>query len=374
LLASLASLATLAACQQRTENAPREAAETAPEKAATPAPQDAATSPPAANAGSTETLLGALPASFAGNLPCADCSGLHYHLDLRPEGIYFLRTTYRGGRAGDGRSADDIGRWQVEGGKLVLRGGRAAPEMFRIHSADMLRKLDLQGEDIASSLDYSLKRARTPARIEPQLRMTGMYSYMADAGMFVECFTGLRLAVAPEGDNAALERAYTAVRHAANAPVLARLEGRIAMRPRQEGGGEQEVLIVTAFDNLAPEDSCAAGRSESGIAGRDWVLVEVDGKPVTVEPEKRPSLRLEAQAKSASGHAGCNRYRGPYTLEGGALRFGPLVATKMACPHLDVEGAFLRALESTERWQVRDTRLELLGANGGVVARLSASR
>ena len=37
-----------------------------------------------------------LPATFSGDLPCADCEALRYHLDLLEEGVYFRRLLYVG--------------------------------------------------------------------------------------------------------------------------------------------------------------------------------------------------------------------------------------------------------------------------------------
>jgi copper homeostasis protein (lipoprotein) len=38
--------------------------------------------------------LGPLPAGFTGVLPCADCPGVRYQLDLYPDQAFVLRTTY----------------------------------------------------------------------------------------------------------------------------------------------------------------------------------------------------------------------------------------------------------------------------------------
>jgi len=39
--------------------------------------------------------LGAIPATFTGVLPCADCEAIDYHLDLFADRSFYLRTTYR---------------------------------------------------------------------------------------------------------------------------------------------------------------------------------------------------------------------------------------------------------------------------------------
>src|SRR5262245_8168039 len=66
--------------------------------------------------------LGVLPASFIGDLPCADCPGIRYHVNLFSDRVYFLRTTYIG-RA-DGATSDDIGSWSCRAiaAQLSLKG------------------------------------------------------------------------------------------------------------------------------------------------------------------------------------------------------------------------------------------------------------
>jgi uncharacterized lipoprotein NlpE involved in copper resistance len=83
--------------------------------------------------------------------------------------------------------------------------------------------------------------------------MRGMYSYMADAGWFVDCRSGVRLAVAQEGDNAALEAAYSKDQSMPGAPLLATVEGRVEDRMPMEGSGLRPTLIVEKFIAIASE-------------------------------------------------------------------------------------------------------------------------
>lgn len=64
------------------------------------------------------------------------------------------------------------------------------------------------------------------------------------------------------------------------------------------------------------------------------------------------------------GHGGCNRFFGTYSQEGDALTFGPLASTKMACPNLAQEQAFLFALQSARHVEATHMRLILKGQDG----------
>jgi heat shock protein HslJ len=86
---------------------------------------------------------------------------------------------------------------------------------------------------------------------------------------------------------------------------------------------------------------------------------------------QRPGFHLAADGRKVQGFAGCNRIAGTYDLKGDTLKFGPLIATKMACPALTTEQAFLKALDATVRYEIGDSNLTLFGADGPV-ARLQA--
>ena len=98
-----------------------------------------------------------LPATFAANLPCADCPGIRYHLDLYPDGTFSSRMVYEDRNA----RFDDHGRWEaVDNGKVIaLHGGGGSVQKLAVSDNDTLRQLDSNGNEIASTLNYDLKRA-----------------------------------------------------------------------------------------------------------------------------------------------------------------------------------------------------------------------
>lgn len=206
-----------------------------------------------------------LPALYRGDVPCADCAGLRYALDLRPNNVFFLRTTYLGKGSGEGQSYDDIGRFSLstDARTLILKGGRESTPRFSIENSETLRLLDEDGRQIKSTLNYDLKRVPSYEALEPRVAMRGMYRYMADAGRFRECLTQLDLPVEQSGDNRALESAYGAAPHEPGQSVLASLEGQIAMRPKMEGDGKQETLVVNRFTRVSASESCDTPPSPS---------------------------------------------------------------------------------------------------------------
>jgi copper homeostasis protein (lipoprotein) len=316
----------------------------------------------------------ALPASFEGDLPAADGPGLRYHLDLFPDQAFVLRRDYLG-RPGEAQ-VDEIGTWAVsgDGGRLTLQGERAAPVQLSIGDSRTLRLLDREGRQIESRLNYDLTRLESFAPIEPRLLLRGMYRYRADAGTFQECLTGWRLPVAPEGDNAALESAYTQARPEPGEPLLVTLQGRIANRPRREGAGLQRTLVPEHFIHVWPGETCGPRSSQATLENTYWKLTRLGTQPAELGAGGREVfLTLVAEGRRVQGFSGCNRFIGGYQLDGRRLAFQQMARTQMACPEgMEQEDAFLNALEATASWEIRGEHLELYSAEGVMLLRFES--
>lgn len=206
-----------------------------------------------------------LPATFVGVLPCADCPGIRYHLNLWLDGLFFLQTTYmeKPLEAGETNQFDEIGLWSFSADrrKLNLRGSREVKTSFAVVRPDLLRKLDQKGRPIESEWNYDLTRQTTVDPLEPRLLLRGLYSYYADAGRLKECFTGRTFPVATERDNRALEDEYLKLQQEPGQWLLANLEGRVVRRPTMEGAGEHHVIVVERFITIRPGETCETSAS-----------------------------------------------------------------------------------------------------------------
>ena len=99
----------------------------------------------------------------------------------------------------------------------------------------------------------------------------------------------------------------------------------------------------------------------ASLAGSEW------------GPEGRETLDQFVAFKSDGeviGHGGCNRFFGSYDQDGDVLKFGPLASTKMACPNLGEEQAFMSALQSARQIEATHLRLVLKGENGETILTL----
>ncbi len=322
----------------------------------------------------TSSSLSDFPTSYEGELPCADCPGIFYHLDLFEDGVFFLRTTYLG--RGTAAIFDTIGSWTQAGGeaRLALFGDPEAPMLFRVVDPRTLRKLDTEGRDIDSSLNYDLRRKDTVGTVEPRLTMRGMYRYMADAALFEECLSGRRFRVAQEADNIALERAYLKAQQQPGEALLVSLQGRIAERPAMEGDTMVLTVVPEHFIGVWPGETCGARMTTSELFDTRWELTRLGDEPIVLaENQRAPYLVLDSEDQRISGFGGCNRLNGSFEIEGRSITFGPMAVTKMACiPGGDTERAFLAALKKATSFHKTAHHLEFLDAEGTMVARFEA--
>jgi copper homeostasis protein (lipoprotein) len=318
--------------------------------------------------------LSSFPASFEGELPCTDCQGVFYHLDLFEDQVFFLRTMKIGHSVG--AVSDAIGSWELamRSGHLTLFGVWESPMMFRLVDGKTLRKLDAEGREFDSSPHYDLTLKPGADLLEPRLVMRGMYSYYADAALFEECLSGRRFSVAMEADNVALERAYLDARGEPGAKLLVSLQGRLAQRPAMEGEGTVLTVVPERLIGIWPGETCGPRGSISEVEDTYLKLTRLGSQRVpVVEGEREPHMVLHSNENRVSGTGGCNQFSGSYEIDGQKISFGPVATTMMACPGApNVDLAMVAALEKAVSFRKTSHHLELVDGEGEVVARFEA--
>jgi copper homeostasis protein (lipoprotein) len=275
---------------------------------------------------------------------------------------------------------DDVGSWALSSDRriLVLQGRGPQPELFAASSPGVLRKLALDGQPIDSRLPYDLTRASAFRPLDVRVPLHGLYSYLADAAMFVDCSTGQRWPVAAEAAGADLERAYLAARPVPGSAVLVELEGLVAQRPGPEGGGTGPTLVVEKVGQLRPRDSCAARFTSAPLNDTYWRLTRLGDTDVPPAADPRRELSLTFQAPidgmpgAYAGSTGCNRAIGTYALDNAALLLtggGTLTACK---DQAAAEAAFIAALKATRTYRITGRTLDLMDGDGRRLARFEA--
>lgn len=98
-----------------------------------------------------------------------------------------------------------------------------------------------------------------------------------------------------------------------------------------------------------------------------WQLVQLGGQSITPQ-EGKFTLTFLAEDKRLTGVGACNRITGSYeTGEKGALKIGQMASTRMACPDMEQELSFMKAVESTTHYEMDGSMLMLL-SNGDLQA------
>ena len=358
-----------------------------------------------------------LPATYIGTLPCADCAGIDWQLDLAADRSFDLRQTYQG--KGPGAAIRRTGQWRLDeaGGKLSLESPGQPAIRLATPAPDRLRLLDGQGQAIDSRFNHELKRLpqALPARASGTL--TGLYRQQAGSTTLRLCAPGQpEFPVAGEGAHRALAAAYGKQGHAPGEALLVRLAGHLAARPTGHkaataDGPERTVVVADRFYGIWPQAACseaatvaantaAAASAPRGTAavsttsnaqgsvtaaadgdptapapltGTTWRLVDLGGQPVALERgPNTPHLIFQDNGRVA-GADGCNRLMGHYDRQGGKLAIGQLAGTLMAClRHGEQAQSFVDGLGWVRSWQISGRHLVLRDADGKAVATFRA--
>ncbi|MCI5140059.1 MAG: META domain-containing protein, partial [Candidatus Electrothrix sp. AR1] len=168
------------------------------------------------------------------------------------------------------------------------------------------------------------------------------------------------------------EQAYQDILHGRAGSLFVTLDVRFSSR-----SGRGDRLIPVRSVSIDPYRSCNDKELRiATIADNRWYLIEVGGK--TLEPEsvsKPPFLKVQSGEQLIQGSAGCNHFTGSWLFADNEFVFSRIAATRMACPvGMEVEDAFLQALDNTRRYTIRGDILSLRDRRGKVLARLRYSR
>ncbi len=128
-------------------------------------------------------------------------------------------------------------------------------------------------------------------------------------------------------------------------------------------------VFVTAALIVLP--GCGNTASEAPAAtlsvlpeGSAWALAGSDVPGLGVDAAARITLQV-ADGRLA-GNSGCNGFSAAYTLQGGRLALGPVMATKRGClgPEAEVERALFGALPLLREARMAGDALVLRGEGG----------
>jgi copper homeostasis protein (lipoprotein) len=305
----------------------------------------------------------ATPGTFTGVLPCADCEGIRYHLDLWSDHAFHLEREWLGHE----HTQYDIGRWSLDTGRkvLILETAGTMVAQFEAAHPKALRLLDPKGHHIESNLNYTIKSAGRLEAADVTLALRGEIVRDGAALRFRECLTGRTYIASDEGDVTAARQAMIASADTDSVYVT--------MEATLHGTN----VVVRRFINAWPGESCERSLADATLINTYWRLDRIDHErvraPLTAR-EPHILLRDDGNGATYAATAGCNQMAGSYALSTESLTFTPGPATLMGCPpELDaMEKRLIDVLSKTRRYHIVGNTLELMDATGGSLALLEA--
>ena len=116
----------------------------------------------------------------------------------------------------------------------------------------------------------------------------------------------------------------------------------------------------------------AVALAQAERLGGKWRIASVSG----AEALDASRTHAEFAADRFASTVGCNRISGRANLSEGQLSFGPMAATRMACPPpLDaIERQYLAALQAVRAFRLEGSTLLFLGAAGDALVTLEREK
>lgn len=303
--------------------------------------------------------------TWQGTLPCADCEGIGYQLVLNPDGGYSEQLEYRG------KSAENFtasGRWIVSTDSVVHldKQEKEGHQSFAFANGQ-LEVLDLEERSIATELVAAYK-------LQKSGRQTDIWTQKAQRGVdFVAMgnepswsleidfeksmiFTSLNepdtvVTPVPVGlqGGKITATAYTAETENGTLSLTISEE---ACSDAMSGEGFDYKVTVSAksmdMQSAAEYTGCGRYLSDNPLHGA-WVLESVGGQnAATVFGETTPFLEFRVNEGKLAGMGGCNQLSGTVEVTSSSIIFSPIISTKMACPAIEAEQQFLKAITDQE--------------------------
>ena len=134
-------------------------------------------------------------------------------------------------------------------------------------------------------------------------------------------------------------------------------------------GGLFIVIVLVVLIATGCRGGGSGALDVSTLAGKTWVLVSLDGKPVL--EGTRVILEFSPAEGGIAGSGGCNHYFGNFTLKGESLTVSALGMTEMYCMDpagvMEQEKSYLDALGAAKSVQVVDGQLRITYGGGAIL-------
>ena len=121
--------------------------------------------------------------------------------------------------------------------------------------------------------------------------------------------------------------------------------------------------IFAAATLLAVMTACGGSQTKNvPLEGTTWKLAKMEQIPAAAIDGEEDFFTLQFNAADTlvAGRTNCNRFFGRYDLNGRTLKFENMAMTRMACPEMEYEEAFVQMLNGVDAYEIKGEALKLL--------------
>lgn len=337
---------------------------------------------------------------WLGMLPCADCEGIDYQLNLKNDYTFKEKSVYKG--KGEEMFVDD-GRWGFVSDSVIALSGNNDYKMFLINDNDLIM-LDKEGNRNESSFEesYYLNKddgtVKETAEIKPvqEIPEVNILYYQE------KFLNGIDFFARGNEPNWTLEidleksMAFATMDDIKiNTPAVEGIKAQDSDVTLYSSKTEAGELIITIIkdecqDNMSGEPFSYKVRVEAKrTSGANYktfegcgkflydirlhdiyVMEEMTGFNLKKEKLQKglPQFEFNLNEMKFFGHAGCNNISGGMNVCGDKITFGALMGTLMACPNMKVERAVVEALnQKTVAYSIDKLKLTMVSGKTKMV-------
>ena len=304
--------------------------------------------------------------TFTGSIPCDDCQQVDITLNIRPDGIYQLRKTYRM-EQGKSSSSSQMGKWlyRAKGNFLILGKEMGRLKTYVLEDMNRLSFVEWQGNETAEQIQYELTRASVPETFDDVVKIRGMFNVGSGAVTLRECASQVTFPLSNTGDFDTAMQNYMNTPHDTDRPILVSILGKLVQQNREE-------LVIEQFRKFYPDIDCLGNKVKTSLTGTYWQLIEIQHSQWSEITEKRGHL-LFRRDMTMEGFSGCNKISGSFLIKGDLLLVKRDPLTRTACPGImEGENLLISVLDDVESYRIEGNTLELIDRNDQILAKFLA--
>ncbi len=343
---------------------------------------------------------------WLGMLPCADCDGIDYQLNLKNDFTFKQKSVYKGK---DEEILIDDGNWSFESDSIISVEGSDDRKLFLIAGKELIM-LDQDGNKIESSFKEKYYLHKDPSTIKEIKEVEEVKdinplreTIELNSSYYQEKFlNGVDFIARGNEPNWTLEIDFEKFMSFAtmydtklNAPAVKGIKTQdsdVTLYRSKTDSGELVITLIkdNCQDNMSGEKFPYKVRVEAKSSddvnyktfegcGKFlfdmrlydiWVMEELTGFNLKKEKLTKglPQFEFNLNDMRFLGNAGCNSISGSIDVVGNKITFGNLMGTLMACANMKVEKAVVEALnQKTVTYSIDKLKLTIVSGKTKMV-------